>query len=642
MQGTQQLRRATAVALAVVLLGLTIFSVVGTAITRRAARAAEVSVEVSDAYHDAYAAVAAEESLERLYRIEPGPAVRAEHSATGRKLESALRRVLTHGTAADAALAGDIRVDHAAYLVAVGDMFAAQDAGDLARVLRIDETQTDPVFERMTQRLESTADDRAAAANRALTHLSKVENVVFVATLGGAVAGLGLITALLAVGVGLTRASRRYADESRYRATHDTLTGLPNRVLLAERLEAHLNAGEEAALLLIDIDRFRQVNNTLGHAIGDELLQRLTGRIKARFRVTDLVARLSGDEFAVLLPGIAADRALALADRMIADAHRSFLIDGVTVDVEVSVGVAVAPAHGDTPEALLRAAEAAKDAAKDAKTGAVVYTPQMNPGDHGHLSLLGDLRRALEAGNQLLLHYQPKVELTGGTLHGVEALLRWHHPVRGMVPPADFIPIAESTGLINRLTTAVLRLAVAQGRQWLMDGHPVPIAVNLSPRCLLDPTLLDRVVGLLTEYELPARLLRLEVTETAVMANPAAALATLRALSDLGIALSIDDFGTGYSSMAYLKQLPVNELKIDRGFVSGLGGDGADAVLIRGAIDLGHNLGLTVVAEGVETTAEVAVLSDLGCDIAQGYHFARPMPADQLSGWLASAASLPG
>jgi EAL domain-containing protein (putative c-di-GMP-specific phosphodiesterase class I) len=250
------------------------------------------------------------------------------------------------------------------------------------------------------------------------------------------------------------------------------------------------------------------------------------------------------------------------------------------------------------------------------------------------LLLLGELRRALERPGELLLHYQPKIGLHTGELIGVEALVRWNHPERGYVSPAEFIPIAESTGLINKLTAHVLDLALAQARAWLDEGHEIPVAVNMSPRCLLDVEMLDRVRDLLVRRRVPARLLRLEVTETAVMANPALAMETLNGMHELGVRLSIDDYGTGYSSMAYLKRLPVDELKVDRSFVLNMISSDNDAILVRSAIDLGHNLGLTVVAEGVEDQGHVAALRELGCDIAQGYHFARPMPPDQLERWL--------
>jgi diguanylate cyclase (GGDEF)-like protein len=386
--------------------------------------------------------------------------------------------------------------------------------------------------------------------------------------------------------------------------------------------------------MLLDLDRFKEVNDTLGHQYGDELLRQFGIRVRDVLRVSDTVARLSGDEFAVLLPDADEAEAAALAERIIAGVHRSFVLDDVTVDVEVSVGVAVAPAHADNVDTLLRFADVAMYAAKDTKTGVVVYRAEMHIQDSTRLVLLGDLRRALDADDQLFLQYQPKVSLRFGELRGVEALVRWNHPTRGLVSPVDFIPIAETTGLINRLTAYVLRLAVRQARDWLQQGISVPVAVNLSPRCLHDPGLVSYVTQLLGQYQLPATLLRLEVTETAVMANPAVAMTTLTELRNLGIRLSIDDFGTGYSSMAYLKRLPVDELKVDRSFVLNMTGDDNDAVLVRSAIDLGHNLGLTVVAEGVEGAGHVTALQDLGCDIAQGFHYARPMSPDDLIQWV--------
>jgi predicted signal transduction protein with EAL and GGDEF domain len=326
--------------------------------------------------------------------------------------------------------------------------------------------------------------------------------------------------------------------------------------------------------------------------------------------------------------------AAALATRILANVHRSFILNDVTVDIEASIGAATAPTHADHTAALLRCADIAMYAAKDAKTGVELYRREMHTQDSNRLLLLGDLRRALETTDQLVVYYQPKVSLQLGEVCGVEALVRWQHPVRGLVPPLDFIPIAETTGLINRLTNHVLRLAICQARAWLDTGLPIPVAVNLSPRCLLDAGLVQHVTDLLRQYRLPASMLRLEVTETAVMANPTLALATLTELHDLGIRLSIDDYGTGYSSMAYLKRLPVDELKVDRTFVLNMDIDRSDAALVRGAIDLGHNLGLTVVAEGVEGSRHVAALQALGCDIAQGYHYARPMPPEQIAAWM--------
>jgi diguanylate cyclase len=630
------------VGLAVILLALTTLSVLGAASTRRSADSASRSAMLSAAYNRAHTAVAAEESLERKYRLEPSADVRRRHRAAGDALQSALLDVYQHGTGDDRALVDSLRAQHGGYVVAIERLFTAVDAGDAAAVLRIDNDEVDPAFDRISELVEVATDEHARAATDALRRLHRVEGIVFGTTIAGFAVGLALLAAFSVVAIGYQRQLLREAAQSRHRALHDTLTGLPNRALLNERLALALarpGAGS-LAVLILDLDRFKEVNDTLGHQYGDELLRQVAQRACDTLRTSDTVARLAGDEFAVLLPDTTGPDALALAERLIAEIHRSFAIGNVTVDVEASVGVAVAT-DTDTPETLLRCADIAMYAAKDAKTGAVLYREEMHAEDSSRLLLLGDLRRALDVTDQLRLHYQPKVSLGSGGLCGVEALVRWQHPVRGLISPADFIPIAETTGLINRLTSHVLRLAIRQARAWLDDGLAIPVAVNLSPRCLLDPALVTQVTDLLREFDLPTHLLRLEVTETAVMADPRLAMTTLNQLHDLGIKLSIDDYGTGYSSMAYLKRLPVDELKVDRTFVLNIDSDQDDAKLVRGAIDLGHNLGLTVVAEGVEGAAHVAALHQLGCDVAQGFHYARPMPPNDLADWLRAHGMTP-
>ncbi|MGZ4641394.1 MAG: putative bifunctional diguanylate cyclase/phosphodiesterase [Blastococcus sp.] len=433
-----------------------------------------------------------------------------------------------------------------------------------------------------------------------------------------------------------TEELRTSADRDRHQATHDSLTGLPNWELLRDRLDQALAAASrssgEVALLLIDLDRFKEINDTLGHSYGDKLLRQVGPRLHSVLREGDSVGRLGGDEFGVLLPAVAGvGEAEAVAERLREALHRPFEVDGVVLDIEASIGIVLSPWHGTDTENLLRNADIAMYAAKELKGGAVVFQPEEHVTPPSRLTVLGDLRRALEGDDELFLHFQPKYTLDGERIEGVEALLRWAHPLHGMIPPGDFIPVAEGTGIILRLTERVLDLALAQMRTWLDAGHAVPVAVNLSTRCLLDAGLPDLVQRLLTGYDVPATLLRLEVTESAVMGDAARCMEVLQRLHDLGLRLSIDDFGTGYSSMAYLRRLPVDELKIDRSFVLGMTTTAQDAVLVRTAIDLGHNLGLTVVAEGVESAAHVTALRALGCDIAQGYHFARPMPADQLS-----------
>jgi len=432
---------------------------------------------------------------------------------------------------------------------------------------------------------------------------------------------------------------RTSAERDRHQATHDGLTGLPNRELLRDRLGQSLAVASrsniEVALLLIDLDRFKEINDTLGHSFGDRLLCQVGPRLQSVLRDGDTVARLGGDEFAVLLPLVDdVGEAQAVAERLRNSLHQSFDVDGCALDVEASIGIALSPWHGTDTEELLRNADIAMYAAKERKAGAVVFAPTEHGTAPSRITVLGDLRRALDGSEELFLHYQPKYTLDGERIEGLEALLRWQHPVEGAIPPGEFIPVAEGTGIILRLTERVLELALAQMRRWLDAGHAVPVAVNLSTRCLLDAGLPELVQRLLTGHGVPAALLRLEVTESAVMGDATRCMQVLQRLHDLGVKLSIDDFGTGYSSMAYLRRLPVDELKVDRSFVLGMTTNSADAVLVRTAIDLGHNLGLTVVAEGVEGAEHVLALRALGCDVAQGYHYARPMPATEMSALL--------
>jgi diguanylate cyclase (GGDEF)-like protein len=433
-----------------------------------------------------------------------------------------------------------------------------------------------------------------------------------------------------------TEALQTSAERDRHQATHDALTGLPNWELLRDRLEQGLAAASrsagEVAMLLIDLDRFKEINDTLGHSYGDKLLCQVGPRLQSVLREGDTVARLGGDEFAVLLPLVSGvGEAEQVAARLREALHRPFDVDGVALDVEASIGIVVSPWHGTDTEELLRNADIAMYAAKEVKAGAVVFRPEEHVAAPSRLTVLGDLRRALEGTDELFLHFQPKYTLDGERIEGAEALLRWQHPTAGLIPPDDFIPVAEGTGIILRLTERVLEMALAQMRTWTDAGHAVPVAVNLSTRCLLDSGLPDLVARLLARHGVRAELLRLEVTESAVMGDAARSIEVLQRLHDLGVKLSIDDFGTGYSSMSYLRRLPVDELKIDRSFVLGMTTTQHDAVLVRTAIDLGHNLGLTVVAEGVEGVEHVRALRALGCDIAQGYHYARPMGAAQLS-----------
>ncbi|MFI5914090.1 putative bifunctional diguanylate cyclase/phosphodiesterase [Dactylosporangium sp. NPDC051541] len=620
MPRSQARRRAAFTGLAGVLLVLTGVSVLGTVATRHAAGRTQTASMLAEAYHRAHEAVSAEEIAEQQYRLEPERHARVEHAEAAAELETAFKDIESRGGSSGRALVARVRVLQGQYLAGMEELFLAVDRADPVEIRRIDLDDVDPVEGQIATALREAEEEQDRAALAASDRLYQVEELVFVATLSTFAVGLAMIVVFAVVATGYQRRLVR-------QAMHDELTGLPNRSVFNARTAEALDAGP--SVLMLDLDRFKEVNDTLGHQYGDELLRQVAARTTAAVRTTDTVARLAGDEFAILLPATGAADATRLAERVQASLHRSFDLVDVTVDIEVSIGVASSP-----QEDLVRCADIAMYAAKDTKTGIVAYQPALHTEDSSRLQLLGDLRRALDADDQITLHYQPKVSLADGAVCGVEALVRWRHPDRGPIAPADFIPVAETTGLITRLTLYVLRHALAQARTWLDAGRDLPVAVNLSPRCLLDPGLVEDVTRLLAECRVPANRLRLEVTESAVMANPALATATLLRLHDLGVRLSIDDYGTGYSSMAYLKALPVDELKVDRTFVQHMDTDHDDAVLVRGAIELGHNLGMTVVAEGVETEAHADALRALGCDIAQGYHYARPLAAADLELWL--------
>ena len=424
---------------------------------------------------------------------------------------------------------------------------------------------------------------------------------------------------------------------TRHANLHDALTGLPNRLLLRQRLETALQTGRPAAVLMIDLERFSEVNDQLGHHHGDLLLRLVADRLTAAAPAGATVARLGGDDFVVLLPDTDQPIAEATATSLLAALHRTFEVEDAGLDVEAHIGLAFAPEHGADPDLMLRYADIAMHTAQQHHDGTQIYDPVVDQHTPNRLALLGDLRRALETDDQIAVHYQPKVGLKNGEPVGVEALVRWEHPRLGRIAPDQFIPLAETTTLIHSLTDRVLGIAVRQAKRWHDDGLYLPVAVNLSTRCLHDLTLPGRVFDLLDQTGLEPSLLELEITESMVMADPLRALTVLDALHAGGIKLSVDDFGTGHSSMAYLQRLPLDELKIDRSFIqqmtAGTAGT-AGTVLVRTAIGLGHSLGLSVVAEGIEDAATAADLRALGCDIAQGYHFARPMPAEELRAWL--------
>ena len=426
--------------------------------------------------------------------------------------------------------------------------------------------------------------------------------------------------------------------EIRRLAYQDALTDLPNREQFRHDLRQAIARAQDSnlpcAVLLLDLDRFKHVNDVLGHRFGDRLLRSVAERLRKEvLGERNILARLGGDEFAILLHETNAEQAFPVALRILRAFERPITLDDHTVDLGAGIGIASAPEHGYEADMLLSRAEVAMYAAKQQQAGTVTYHPGLDSGSEESLTLLSELRYAVD-NNQLRLYLQPKVNLRTGTVIGAEALLRWQHPERGIVPPMRFIPFAEQTGFVRVLTSWVLAQVARVSEELTMAGLPMKLSVNLSARDLMDQDLPVKVGQLLEQHKVHPGLLVLEITESAIMDDPQRALQTLERLHALGLKLSIDDFGTGYSSLAYLKRLPVDELKIDKSFVMNMESDLQDAKIVRSTVDLAHNLGLTVVAEGMENLKAWKLLAGLSCDEAQGYLVSRPMPAELFGNWV--------
>ncbi len=417
-----------------------------------------------------------------------------------------------------------------------------------------------------------------------------------------------------------------------HQALHDGLTNLPNRLMLHQRVKQALAERPTVALLLLDLDNFKEINDTFGHQIGDGLLGQVGPRLRNQLEADDLIARLGGDEFGILLLDADADRAIKVADALLR-VERPFVIDGHPFEMTASIGIAIFPQHGSTAETLLRRADVAMYVAKRSGNCYALYRPEDDPYDASRLVLQADLRRAISL-NEIILYYQPQVAMATGAVSGLEALARWHHGQRGWVPPVEFIPVAERMGLIKPLTAYLMELAARQIVAWQAAGISIPVAVNVSMRNLIDPRFPKTLSDVIGATGAQAQKMKLEITESALMTEPARVLETMNQLRALGFGFSIDDFGTGYSSLAYLQRLPVEEIKIDRSFVTELSTDAGNAAIVRATIELAGSLGLNVVAEGVEDEATWRSLRRLGCTTAQGYLISRPMPAAEVEGWL--------
>jgi len=422
-------------------------------------------------------------------------------------------------------------------------------------------------------------------------------------------------------------------------AYEDPLTDLANRSRFSNELAGAIAAAERdrfrLTILMMDLDRFKYVNDTLGHGVGDHVLREVSLRLKRTVSGAECVARLGGDEFAILLKHPRDTDCSGVARAILAALEEPILYEDQPLDVGTSIGIAHYPEHGRDAQTLVRNADIAMYAAKRGKSGYALYDPHYDTSQQEHLSLLGELRRAVER-NELRLYYQPKISLHSANISSVEALIRWEHPVRGLIPPALFIPFAEHTGYIKLLTRWVMREAVRQCGEWLQSGLRLAVSVNISARDLMNRDLPGEVGALLAEHRVPAALLCLEITESGFMEDPANAQKVLDRLAELGVRLSIDDYGTGYSSLSYIMRLPVQELKIDQSFISRMTSDQEIATIVRSTIDLGHNLGLKVVAEGVEDRSVWNMLRSLGCDDAQGFFMSRPLAASALAQWVRS------
>ncbi len=430
---------------------------------------------------------------------------------------------------------------------------------------------------------------------------------------------------------------KRQTAALQHQALHDALTDLPNRTLLSDRIRQSILLAQRnqqpLALLVLDLDRFKEINDTLGHQYGDRVLQQVARRMRDVLRESDTIARLGGDEFAVLLPRANVEQACHIAKKLLAAVDAPFYVDEQVLHVGVSIGITLFPQHGDDEVMLLQRADVAMYVAKRRHLGYSVYDPQADQHSLKNLALLGELRLAID-NDQLVLHYQPKIDLKSGRVYGVEALVRWDHPVHGLMSPDEFVPLAEQTGLIGTLSEWVLGAGLRQCHENRPDGIDIDIAVNISVRNLQDPDFPGRVRALMERWCGDSGRIRLEITETAIMEDPVRALEGLNTLANMGVRLSIDDFGTGYSSLAHLKQMPVDELKIDQSFVRDMVEDENDAVIVRSIIDLAHNIGIRVVAEGVHDRATYEMLEALGCDAVQGYYISQPLPAEAFLKWL--------
>jgi diguanylate cyclase (GGDEF)-like protein len=625
-------------ALAAVLCGLGAFTLWGTLQTTRATETQSHALLLDAIFSDVSKAVALQEMHARQYQLEPAVASRARYMDSANTADDALRRAVANSSGPAREDAMRLQAEQSAYRQAA-DQLLAMVTDNNPDAVRQDRLQVAPAYYTLQHDIDGVSSAYHSEAQRLVAGLRSVQTRIFAATSLGFALGLALVAMIWRAMLGYQRRLVEHAGATEHQALHDPLTGLANRLLFERRLDAALEAAQASpyrrvAVMLIDLNGFKDVNDTLGHQAGDEVLIETGHRLRKVCREGDTVGRIGGDEFAVLLPDLPTlEDAKEIAERAAGALRRNFLIPAGSAAVSGSVGMAVGARGASAPD-MLRHADAAMYRAKSTGKGMAVYDPEIDTDQPDRMALFGDLRALLDQGDpngELVLYYQPQVRIGDATVVAAEALVRWRHPERGLLLPDAFLSVAQTGGLEIPLTYHLLRIAVGEAAQWsFAESRPLVVSVNVYPNCLLDEAFVGQVRAALAEHRLPATLLRLEVTESGMTTDPDRAVAVLRRLQGDGVQVSIDDYGTGFSSLNQLKRLTADELKIDRTFIQQLATNHGDAILVRSAIDLAHNLGLFVTAEGVEDLGALAVLRDLGCDQVQGFALAHPVPAEGL------------